>query len=79
MNHPEMALDEEQLKETIQSGQRRQDALNPQKYRYVKALAEPPGGNTRIVAIVTFRFSRGDDGKPNPNNCTATAYVKALG
>ena len=79
MNHPEMALYEEHLKETIQSGQRRQDALNPQKYRYVHAFADLPEGNTHMVAIVTFRFSRGDDGKPNPNNCTATAYVKALG
>jgi hypothetical protein len=33
MNHPEMALYEECLKETIQLGQRRQDSLNPQKYR----------------------------------------------
>jgi hypothetical protein len=31
MNHPEMVLYEEHLKETIQSDQRRQDALNPQK------------------------------------------------
>jgi hypothetical protein len=67
------------LKETIQSGQRRQDALNPQKYRFVNAFAEPPGGNTRIVAIVTFRFSRGDDGKPNPKNYIVAAYMRALG
>jgi hypothetical protein len=34
MNHPEMEDFEEELKETIQRGQRRQDILNPQKYRY---------------------------------------------
>jgi hypothetical protein len=65
MNHPEMALYEERQKETLQSCQRRQDALNPPKYRYVQAFADLPEGNTHIVAIVLFRFSQGDDGKPN--------------
>ena len=34
INHPEMANYEEHLKTTIQHGRRRQDLLNPQKYRY---------------------------------------------
>ena len=79
MNHREMALYEEQLQETIQSGQRRQDALNPQKYRYVKAFADLPEGNTHMVALVLFRFRQGDDGKPHPNNSIVTAYMRALG
>jgi hypothetical protein len=79
MNHPEMTLYEEHLKETIQLGQRRQDALSPQKYRYVKACADLPEGKTHIVAIVLFRFSQGDDGKPNPNNYIVTAYMRELG
>jgi hypothetical protein len=79
MNHPEMALYEEHLKETIQLGQRRQDALNPQKYRYVQTFADLPEGNTHMVAIVLFRFSQGDDGKPNPNNYIVTAYIRELG
>jgi hypothetical protein len=32
MNHPEMVPYEEHLKETVASGQRRQDSLNPHKY-----------------------------------------------
>ena len=36
MNHPEMSGYEEHLRETIQSGKRKQDSLNPQKRRYVK-------------------------------------------
>ena len=79
MNHPEMAFYEEHLKETIQSGQRRQDALNPQKYRYVKAFADLPEDNTHMIAIILFRFRKGDDGKPNPNNYIVTAYMRALG
>jgi hypothetical protein len=58
---------------------RRQDALNPQKYRYVKAFAELPEGNTHMIAIVLFRFSQGDDGKPYPNNYIVTAYMRELG
>jgi len=79
MNHPEMALYEESLKETIQAGHRRQDALNPQKYRYVKAFIDLPEGNTHLVAIVLFHFREGDDGKPIPNNDIATAYMRELG
>jgi hypothetical protein len=33
-NHPEMADDEGHLKTTIQQGRRRQEPLNPRKYRY---------------------------------------------
>ena len=79
MNHPEMVHYEEHLKETIESRQRRQDGLNPQKYRYVKAFADLPEDNTHIVAIVLFRFRQGDDGKPIPNNYIVTAYRKELG
>ena len=34
--HPEMSGFERQLKETARSGMRKQDSLNPQKYRYIK-------------------------------------------
>jgi hypothetical protein len=66
LNHPEMIRYEEHLKETVASGQRRQDSVNPQKYRYAKAFADLPVDNTHIVAIVLFRFRQGDDGKPLP-------------
>jgi hypothetical protein len=35
-NHPEMVDYEDHLKETIRLGQRRQEPLNPRKYRYVR-------------------------------------------
>jgi hypothetical protein len=35
-NHPEMAGFEEYLKKTIRLGTRKQDPLNPHKYRYTK-------------------------------------------
>jgi hypothetical protein len=80
INHPEMAVCEEYLKETIRLGHRRQDSLNPRKYRYVKAFDDLAADNTHIIAIVLFRFSEGHNGgKPIPNNYIVTAYQKEIG
>ena len=79
INHPEMAAYEEHLQDTIRSGQRRQDALQPQKYRYVKAFDDLAAENTHLVAIVLCGFSEGQDGKPLPNNYIVTAYQQAIG
>jgi hypothetical protein len=77
MNHPEMADYEEELKETIRLGRRKQDVLNPQKYRYTQAFDNLPAYNTHIVAIVLFRFSE-VDGNIIPNNYIVTAYQKEI-
>ena len=77
-SHPEMLAYEGRLKETIQSGQRKQDRLNPRKYRYAKAFAGLAEDNTHIVAIVLFRFSEGEGAKPVPNNYIVTAYQKEI-
>lgn len=79
INHPEMSVYEEQLKETIRSGNRKQDSLNPRKYRYVKAFDGLAENNTHIIAIVLFSFSKGESGEPVPNNYIVTAYQKELG
>jgi len=78
INHPEMVDYEAHLKAVIRSGRRKQDSLNPQKYRYSHAFADLVADNTHIVAIVLFRFSEGEDGKPMPNNYIVTAYQKAV-
>lgn len=78
MNHPEMSSYEEHLKETIQSGKRKQDSLNPQKYRYIKPFDDLAEDNTHIIAIVLFRFSEGPDGEPI-NNYIVTAYQVEMG
>jgi len=79
INHPEMTDYEEHLKETIRSGYRKQDPLNPQKYRYSKAFNGLVEDNTHIVAIVLFRFREGEEGRPAPNNYVVTAYQKEIG
>ena len=78
-NHPEMVDFEGHLKKTIRMGIRKQDSLNPQKYRYVKAFEDLPEGNTHIVAIVLFRFKENEVGEPIPNNYIVTAYQKEIG
>jgi hypothetical protein len=68
VNHPEMLSCETELRDTIRSGKRKQDALNPHKYRYAKAFDTLPEYNTHVVAIVLFRFRSGDYGEILPNN-----------
>jgi len=79
LNHPEMADCEEQLQETIQTGKRTQDPLNPRKYRYTKAFDDLAEDNTHIVAIVLFRFSQDQAGQPVSNNHVVTVYQKEIG
>jgi hypothetical protein len=79
VNHLDMLAYEDHLKETIQSGKRRQDFLNPHKYRYTKAFDDLVEDNTHIVAIVLFKFGEGADGEPVPNNYIVTAYQKEIG
>lgn len=77
INHPEMMDYEEELKETIRLGQRKQDLLNPQKFRYSRAFDALPEYNTHIVAIVLFRFVEAGN-MVLPNNYIATAYMKEV-
>jgi hypothetical protein len=78
INHPEMADHEAELKETIETGSRRQDALNPRKYRYTKAFDNLAVDNTHVVAVVLFGFSQDESGRPVSNNYLTTAYQKEI-
>ncbi len=75
-NHPEMLSYENELQETVRSGRRKQDSLNPQKYRYSKTFDRLAAGNTQLVAIVLFRFREDVSGTLVPNNYIVTAYQK---
>ncbi len=78
MNHPEMSDYEDHLKETIKKGMRKQDALNPNKFRYSRIFDDLSDFNTHLVAIVLFRFGSGENGGPLPNNFVVTAYQKEI-
>ena len=55
-NHPEMAAYEDHMKTTIRQGRRRQEPLNPRKYRYVQPCDDLPVGCNHVVGIVLFGF-----------------------
>ncbi|MGZ9164315.1 MAG: hypothetical protein ACXW4U_03980 [Anaerolineales bacterium] len=79
INHPEMEDSEEELKETMKTGSRKQDSLNPQKFRYSRKFDNLPAGNTHIVAIVLFKLQEGAIGEIISNNFIVTAYQKEIG
>lgn len=78
INHPEMVNYEEHLKATIQRGKRKQDPLNPQKYRYTMAFGDLVEDNTHIVAIVLLQYQEGEPGERVPNSYIVTAYQKEV-
>lgn len=79
INHPDMLEYENQLQDTLRTGTRKQDSLNPRKYRYSKAFDDLTEDNTHIVAIVLFTFKVNEVGQPEANNYIVTAYQKEIG
>ena len=66
------------FQQTIKQARRKQDMLNPQKYRYSMAFDDLVEDNTHIVAIVLFRYQVGQAGEPVQNNYIVTAYQKEI-
>ena len=58
------------LLDTLRYGQRRQEALEPQKYRYRRAYEDLRYGFNHIIVVVVFRF----DQIAQPNNFVITAW-----
>jgi hypothetical protein len=77
-NHPEMTDYEEHLKITIQQGRRRQEPLNPRKYRYTQSFDDLPAGFNAIVGIVLYGFDVNVHGETVSNNFIATAFLKHM-
>lgn len=77
-NHPEMVDYEDRLRETIQFGRRRQEPLNPRKYRYVQYFDDLPNGSNHIVAIVLFTFDVDEQGEAIESNFVVTAFFKHI-
>ena len=77
-NHPEMMDFENHLKITLARGHRRQEPLNPRKYRYVYPFDDLPDDSNHIVAIVLFGFDIDEYGNTTPNNYVATAFFKHI-
>ena len=77
-NHPEMTEYENHLKTTIQKGQRRQEPLNPRKYRYSYPFDDLPEGFNHAVAITLFGLDVDEPGEIISNNFVATAFLKHI-
>lgn len=58
------------LLDTLRYGQRRQESLEPQKYRYRRTYDDLRYGFNHIVAVVVFRY----DEAGTPNNFVITAW-----
>ncbi len=71
-----MAEYEAQLKSTIETATRKQDSLNPRKYRYARAFDGLVEGNRYLVVIVLFGFGEDHERRPVANNYVVTAYQK---
>jgi hypothetical protein len=79
INHPEMQDYEQELQETIKKGARKQDPINPQKYRYTRAFDNLPMGNTHIIAVVLFKLQEAGLGEVEFHKFIVTAYQKEIG
>lgn len=77
-NHPELADYEEHLKTTLRKGRRRQEPLNPRKYRYYRSFDDLPGDVNHVVVMVLFSFDTDEQGRTVPNNYVATAFFKHI-
>jgi len=60
---------------TLKTGRRKQEALNPSKYRYSKAFNDLPADNEYIVVVVKFGTLFDSMGQLQPNNFVLTAYT----
>jgi len=75
-NHPEMTSQEDHLKTTLPKGRRRQEPLNPRKYRYSHPFDDLPDEFNHVVVIALFGFDVSEQGETVPNNFVAAAFLK---
>lgn len=76
--HPELEPYEGHIKMTLERGRRRQEPLNPRKYRYTMYFRDLPEDFNHIVAIVLFGYVVDVQGESAPNNWVATAFMKYI-
>ena len=74
-SRPELEVYLDQFLETLRTGQRKQDPLMPNKYRYSKQFDELLPQNTHLVLIVLFQIQRDAQGKDVSNNFIVTGWA----
>ncbi len=76
--HLEMNDFESHLQTMLKQGRRRQEPLNPRKYRYVHSFDDLPEDFNHVVAIVLFGVDVDERGETLPNNYVTTAFMKHI-
>lgn len=64
--------------ETIRTGQRKQDVLIPNEYRYFKQFDELLPENNHLIAVVIFKTQLDAVGNYVPNNFVVTGWAKYI-
>ncbi len=77
-SRPELESLLDDFLETIRSGQRKQDALIPNKYRYFKQFDSLLPENNHLVVIVIFKTTVDEQGNYIPNNFVVTGWAKYI-
>lgn len=77
-SRPELALLLDEFMETVRTGQRKQDSLWPNKYRYFKRFDELLPENNHLVVIVVFKTRLDQDGNYVSNNFVVTGWAKYI-
>ena len=77
-NHTEMEAYEDHLKITIKNGKRKQEPLNPRKYRYYHRFDDLPDDANHIIAVVLFGYNFDENGDIISNNYVLTAFFKHI-
>lgn len=72
--HDEMRDFRAHLFVTIRTGDRRQDAFDPSKYKYTKRFPDLPEDFTHVVVMVKYAQLTIAQGVERPNNFILTAY-----
>ncbi|MBI3800134.1 MAG: hypothetical protein HY268_24555 [Deltaproteobacteria bacterium] len=72
--HEEMIFYRNHIFVTLRTGQRRQDAFDPSKYKYTKRFTDLTEGFTHIVVVVKLTQREDAQGTERSNNFVLTAY-----
>jgi len=77
-SRPELEPFFDKFLETIRVGQRKQDVLIPNEYRYFKQFDELLLENNHIIVVVIFKTQPNEVGNYVPNNFVVTGWAKYI-
>ena len=73
--HREMTQCRVHVLKTLRLGRRRQDPLDPAKYKYSRTFDDLPTNSTHVVVVVKFESRFRSEKTEESNNFVLTAYL----